>query len=132
MDDLKKNSDLRDPINWFPQARSLQRRIIYHAGPTNSGKTYSALEALKNANSGIYCGPLKLLAVEVAEKINSIDKKCDLITGDDKSYINEDLSASSHMACTIEMANMTKEFDVAVIDEIQLISDSDRGWVRTF
>ena len=65
MDDLKKNSDLRNPINWFPEARSMQRRIIYHAGPTNSGKTYSALKALQEAESGIYCGQLKLLAVEV-------------------------------------------------------------------
>ena len=129
MDDLKKNSDLRNPINWFPEARSMQRRIIYHAGPTNSGKTYSALKALQEAESGIYCGQLKLLAVEVAEKINKINKKCDLITGDDKVYVNDDFTPSSHSACTIEMANLTKEFDVAVIDEIQLISDSDRGWV---
>ena len=49
----------------FPAARSFRRRIIYHAGPTNSGKTHSALEAFKNAESGIYCGPLRLLAMEV-------------------------------------------------------------------
>ena len=52
-----------------------------------------------------------------------------MITGGDKVYVNEDFTPSSHSACTIEMANLTKEFDVAVIDEIQLISDSDRGWV---
>ena len=46
MDDLKKNSDLRNPMNWFPEARSIQRKIVYHAGPTNSGKTYSALKGI--------------------------------------------------------------------------------------
>ncbi len=38
MEDLKKISDLRDPANWYPDARAIQRKIIVHAGPTNSGK----------------------------------------------------------------------------------------------
>ena len=36
--------DMRKSHKWYPMARSLQRRIIYHAGPTNSGKTYQALK----------------------------------------------------------------------------------------
>jgi ATP-dependent RNA helicase SUPV3L1/SUV3 len=35
------------------------------AGPTNSGKTYQALQALASAKRGVYCGPLRLLAMEV-------------------------------------------------------------------
>lgn len=54
----------------YPNARSLNRRIIFHAGPTNSGKTYHALERYLSAKSGIYCGPLKLLATEVFKKAN--------------------------------------------------------------
>ncbi len=42
--DLVKTVDLTKPHQWYPMARALQRRIIYHAGPTNSGKTYSALQ----------------------------------------------------------------------------------------
>ncbi len=38
--------DLRQPFRWYPIARSLQRRIIYHAVPTNSGKTYTALQVV--------------------------------------------------------------------------------------
>ncbi len=38
MEDLKKISDLRDPANWYPDARAIQRKIVFHAGPTNSGK----------------------------------------------------------------------------------------------
>lgn len=34
-------------------------------GPTNSGKTHAALSELKAAGSGVYCGPLRLLAWEV-------------------------------------------------------------------
>lgn len=54
----------------YPEARAMNRKIIFHAGPTNSGKTYHALERFKAAKSGIYCGPLKLLAAEVYSKTN--------------------------------------------------------------
>ena len=42
----------------------MRRRIIFHAGPTNSGKTYNALQRLMAAESGTDCGPLRLLAME--------------------------------------------------------------------
>lgn len=54
----------------YPLARAKDRKIIFHAGPTNSGKTYHALERFINARSGVYCGPLKLLVVEVFQKCN--------------------------------------------------------------
>lgn len=106
--------DLRAPHSWYPYARAIKRRIIYHggasplplpgcllahhclnaypppcsscmsvtaagslwhaaklqrapspAGPTNSGKTYSALQSLSAAKRGVYAGPLRLLAMEV-------------------------------------------------------------------
>lgn len=44
MDDLKQISDLRQPANWYPSARAINRKIIFHSGPTNSGKTYHAME----------------------------------------------------------------------------------------
>lgn len=47
------------------QARLVRRKVIYHEGPTNSGKTYTALQRLKGAANGVYCGPLRLLALEV-------------------------------------------------------------------
>lgn len=70
MNDLKQISDLTNPSTWYPQARSKLRKIIFHAGPTNSGKTYQAMQRFLNAKSGIYCGPLKLLAMEVFQKSN--------------------------------------------------------------
>lgn len=74
MDDLKKISDLRTPANWYPHARVLNRKIVFHAGPTNSGKTYHAMERFMAAKSGVYCGPLKLLATEVYNKSNAMVK----------------------------------------------------------
>ncbi|CAM9984594.1 unnamed protein product [Ectocarpus sp. 13 AM-2016] len=70
--------DLRNPQQGFPLARLRKRRIIYHGGPTNSGKTYQAIERLKKAGAyrqpgdgpaGLFCGPLRLLALEVYEQV---------------------------------------------------------------
>jgi hypothetical protein len=62
-------SDLRRPHEWYPIARLMRRKLVFHGGPTNSGKTYHALERLKRADpdkgGGVYLGPLRLLALEV-------------------------------------------------------------------
>jgi hypothetical protein len=58
-------TDLTCPASWYPAARMMRRRIVAHMGPTNSGKTHAALSELKAAGSGVYCGPLRLLAWEV-------------------------------------------------------------------
>lgn len=57
--------------NRYPEARAIQRKVIFHAGPTNSGKTYHAIQRYLAAKSGVYCGPLKLLAHEIFEKSNT-------------------------------------------------------------
>lgn len=129
MEDLKKIGDLTEPANWFPEARKITRKVIYHGGPTNSGKTYYALQELKKSKTGIYCCPLKLLANEIAIKINEEKPVCDIITGDYKEFVNKDNSPSTHISCTIEMAALNREYEVAVIDEVQMIADSQRGWV---
>ena len=72
INDLRKLSDLTSPANWYPEARARERKIIYHAGPTNSGKTHNALKRFTGASSGIYCGPLRLLANEVYKKTNEL------------------------------------------------------------
>jgi hypothetical protein len=79
--DKVETTDMRQPWLWYPVARALSRKLIYHAGPTNSGKTHNALEAFKRARSGIYCGPLRLLAMEVYDRMNSEGTYCNLITG---------------------------------------------------
>lgn len=131
MDDLRKISDLRVPVNWYPEARAIQRKVIFHAGPTNSGKTYHAIQRYLSAKSGVYCGPLKLLAHEIFEKSNNAGVPCDLVTGEERTFVDPDGRASGHVACTIEMCNVTTPYEVAVIDEIQMIRDPSRGWAWT-
>ncbi|XP_068443110.1 ATP-dependent RNA helicase SUPV3L1, mitochondrial [Clinocottus analis] len=131
MDDLRKISDLRVPANWYPDARAIQRKVIFHAGPTNSGKTYHAIQRYLAAKSGVYCGPLKLLAHEIFEKSNNAGVPCDLVTGEERTFMDSDGRASSHVACTIEMCSVTTPYEVAVIDEIQMIRDPSRGWAWT-
>lgn len=131
MEDLKKISDLRLPANWYPEARAIQRKIIFHAGPTNSGKTYHALQRLFSAKSGVYCGPLKMLAVEVFQKSNTAGTLCDLVTGEERRYADPEGNPSPHVACTVEMTSVTNPYEVAVIDEIQMIKDTQRGWAWT-
>nr|CAG4640662.1 EOG090X01V1 [Eulimnadia texana] len=128
LDDLKKISDLRTPANWYPEARALTRKIIFHSGPTNSGKTFQALERFFTSKSGVYCGPLKLLASEVFHKSNARGTPCDLVTGEERRFANESKTPADHVACTVEMASVNTPYEVAVIDEIQLLKDPLRGW----
>lgn len=81
MADLKQISDLRTPANWYPSARAINRKIIFHAGPTNSGKTYHAMNSFMKAKTGVYCGPLKLLATEVFNKSNTLVRNDDVRFG---------------------------------------------------
>ncbi|XP_076762122.1 suv3 RNA helicase [Xylocopa sonorina] len=131
LDELKKISDLRNPCYWYPIARAKKRKIIFHAGPTNSGKTYHALQRFISAKSGVYCGPLKLLATEVFNKCNFMGTPCDLITGEEHRYAKNVTSPANHISCSVEMANLQNVYEVAVIDEIQLIRDPGRGWAWT-
>ena len=36
---------------------------------------------MRAAASGVYCGPLRLLAMEVYDELNALGTRCDLITG---------------------------------------------------
>jgi hypothetical protein len=124
---LEARTDLTKPHGWYSHARLYKRKIIYHGGPTNSGKTYAALERLKQAESGMYLGPLRLLAAEVYEKLTAQGVYCSLYTGQEKRAV----PFSTHAAGTVELAQLDRDFDVLVIDEIQMIEDPDRGFAWT-
>jgi ATP-dependent RNA helicase SUPV3L1/SUV3 len=125
----QKIADMRFPHEWFPATRAMQRTIHLHVGPTNSGKTYNALKALENAKSGVYAGPLRLLAHEVYTRFMAKGKLCALITGEEQR-IPKGID-TYFKSCTVEMTPMNIPVDVAVIDEIQMIGDSERGWAWT-
>lgn len=107
----------------YPNARSIRRKFILHIGPTNSGKTYSAIKDLESARSGIYLAPLRLLAFEQYDRINRDGLNCSLITGEEKII----QPGSHYQSSTVEMLNTETHWDVAVIDEAQMINDRERG-----
>ena len=111
------------PDRKFEYAQQLHRHFVLHIGPTNSGKTYTALEELKKAESGAYLGPLRLLALEVFDKLNAAECACSLLTGEESIPV----AGAGITASTIEMADFRRRYQVAVIDEAQMISDPDRG-----
>ena len=111
----------------YPLARQLRRRFILHLGPTNSGKTYDGVGRLRGARNGIYLGPLRLLAAEQFETLNLEDVPCSLVTGEEQLRV----PGSRVQSSTVEMADLKTHYDVAVIDECQMIGDRDRGGAWT-
>ncbi|TLS29831.1 hypothetical protein PpBr36_01196 [Pyricularia pennisetigena] len=126
---LPKLGDFQHPTEWFPGTRSIQRKVHLHVGPTNSGKTYNALKALEGATTGVYAGPLRLLAHEVYTRMVAKGRSCALLTGEEQRWPENIQSFVS--SCTVEMAPLNSLVDVAVIDEIQMIADPNRGWAWT-
>jgi ATP-dependent RNA helicase SUPV3L1/SUV3 len=121
---------LRDYLGQFwlhADARRLKRKVIYHMGPTNSGKTYHAIEALCAAKTGCYLAPLRLLASELFDTMNGKGTKTTLLTGEEVIEVSD----ATHFASTIEMAKLQTKFDCCVIDEIQMLTDPQRGWAWT-
>lgn len=116
--------DIGNPPQWYESARKIRRTITFHCGPTNSGKTYQALKELISSKTGCYCGPLRLLAWEVYDKLRQEQLLCNLITGNEK----EILLNSTHTSSTVEMVDLQQYYDIAIIDEIQMIGDNRRGW----
>lgn len=103
------------------------RRIIAHIGPTNSGKTHQGMLALTNARTGIYLAPLRLMALEGRDRLASADILVDMMTGEDMQKVD----GATHLSCTIEMLDVHKRYEVALIDEVQMLHDASRGWAWT-
>jgi len=101
--------------------------VVAHLGPTNSGKTYEALELLVERGRGVYACPLRMLAQEAHRRLGERigPENVALITGEER--VNE---GAPIVCCTVEMAPMTG--DVLVLDEVQWADDDERGsaWTR--
>ena len=124
----RQSINLAEYPDSFEMARRLPRRFIALLGPTNSGKTYQAMETLIHARSGVYLAPLRLLALENYERLAAARPhgkalKVSLVTGEERR-IEE---GATHVASTVEMLDTRTRVDVAVIDEIQMLADRDRG-----
>lgn len=117
-----------NPKDEYREARFIKRKFYIHLGDTNTGKTYNAIERLKTAKCGIYLSPLRILALENYERMNKEGVICDLLTGEEEIIT----LGATHTSCTVEKLNIKKDYEIAVIDEIQMIGDSQRGdaWTR--
>jgi ATP-dependent RNA helicase SUPV3L1/SUV3 len=124
---LSARLGLHDYPFGFTIARRLKRHIHFHLGPTNSGKTHDALLYLQQAKSGVYLAPLRLLAMEIRDRLVEAGIPCNLITGEERQLMD----GAQHTACTVEMMNPKVEVDIAIIDEIQMLQDPARGHAWT-
>ena len=106
-----------------------KNKITAVLGPTNTGKTFLAIETMLSFDSGMIGFPLRLLAREVYDKvIKKIDPgKVALITGEEKIIPPN----AMYFLCTVESMPIGKNLDFVGIDEIQMCSDHERGHIFT-
>ena len=106
-----------------------KNKITAVLGPTNTGKTFQAIETMLSFDSGMIGFPLRLLAREVYDKIiKKIDpNKVALITGEEKIIP----SNAKYYLCTVESMPVDKNLDFVGVDEIQMCADHERGHIFT-
>jgi len=104
-------------------------KITAVLGPTNTGKTFLAIETMLSFDSGMIGFPLRLLAREVYDKIiKKINpSNVALITGEEKIIP----SNAKYYLCTVESMPIDKNLEFVGIDEIQMCADDERGHIFT-
>ena len=98
-------------------------------GPTNTGKTYYAMDRMLAHSSGVIGFPLRLLARENYDKaVSQVGiSQVALVTGEEKIIP----PYAKYFCCTVESMPLNREFSFVCIDEIQLAADPDRGYIFT-
>ena len=106
-----------------------KNKITAVLGPTNTGKTFLAIETMLSFDSGMIGFPLRLLAREVYDKIiKKINpSNVALITGEEKIIP----SNAKYYLCTVESMPIDKNLEFVGIDEIQMCADDERGHIFT-
>ncbi|WP_434616371.1 helicase-related protein [Azospirillum sp. B2RO_4] len=104
-------------------------RVVAVLGPTNTGKTYLAIERMLGHRSGMIGFPLRLLARENYDRIVSIKGRnaVALVTGEEKILPPN----PSYWVCTVESMPLDRAVDFLAVDEIQLCADPERGHIFT-
>ena len=116
-----------NPKDEYPEARAMARHFVLHLGGTNTGKTYAGFQRLQQAATGVYLAPLRLLALEAQEVLLDAGVDCSLTTGEEEDCREGD----THVAATAEKLNLKQPYEVAVIDECQMIAERQRGYAWT-
>ena len=105
-----------------------KNKITAVLGPTNTGKTFLAIETMLSFDTGMMGFPLRLLAREVYDKvIKKVDpQKVALITGEEKIIP----ANAKYYFCTVESMPVDKILEFVGIDEIQMCNDPERGHIH--
>ncbi len=105
------------------------KRLVAVLGPTNTGKTYLAIERMVGYRSGMMGFPLRLLARENYDRVRDIKGAgaVALVTGEEKIIP----PGAKYFLCTVESMPLERDVAFLAIDEIQLCADRDRGHVFT-
>ena len=94
--------------------RPLHSQIRAVLGPTNTGKTYLAVERMLGQMSGMIGFPLRLLAREVYDRVVEARGRSNvaLVTGEEKI-----IPANPHyFLCTVEAMPTGRSFDFVAVD----------------
>ena len=104
---------------------SASGRLTAVLGPTNTGKTYLAIERMLGHESGMIGFPLRLLARENYERIVAIKgaKQVALITGEEKISP----PGARYFVCTVESMPVERPVSFIAVDEVQMAADPERG-----
>ncbi|MCH8036346.1 MAG: hypothetical protein IIC53_04390, partial [Proteobacteria bacterium] len=104
-------------------------RVTAVLGPTNTGKTYLAIERMLGHRSGMIGFPLRLLARENYDRVVAIKgaRQVALVTGEEKILPPR----ARYFLCTVESMPLDRPVAFLGVDEIQLCADPDRGHVFT-
>jgi ATP-dependent RNA helicase SUPV3L1/SUV3 len=106
-----------------------QPRVVAVLGPTNTGKTYLAIERMLGHGSGMIGFPLRLLARENYDRVVRLRGPgcAALVTGEEKIVPPH----ARYFLCTVESMPLDRPVSFLAIDEVQLAADPDRGHVFT-
>ncbi|WP_031551897.1 helicase-related protein [Parvularcula oceani] len=108
---------------------SAERPVTAVLGPTNTGKTFYALERMAAHSSGMIGLPLRLLAREVYDKMvaRKGSQAVALVTGEEKVIPR----SARYFVCTVEAMPLERDVSFLAIDEVQLAADAERGRIFT-
>ncbi len=101
--------------------------LVAELGPTNTGKTWRAIERMLEHDSGMIGLPLRLLAREVYDRVSARvgEARVALVTGEEKRVPPH----PSYWVCTVEAMPVGQPADFLAVDEIQLCAHRERGHV---
>ena len=106
-----------------------QSRVRAVLGPTNTGKTYTAIQRMLGHRNGIFGLPLRLLAREVYDRVVALKgpEAVALITGEEKIVPRK----PRYYICTTESMPQELPVEFVAVDEVQLAAHPQRGHIFT-